>query len=329
MNYVVVDLEWNQAMSSKSSVFNKLPIHLSGEIIEIGAVKLKEDMTPGEEFTIDVKPVYFRRMHYKVKKITGFDKERLAHGIAFADALEQFRQWCGEDVTFITWGNDDQRIMEQNIIIHDLDWDWIAGWINLQLIYNLQTGGDKNQKSLASAMEHFEIEQTRVAHDALGDAYNTALVASKLDMAEGLRLYPDAARILATRMPNYKPPADPTGPDALSHDCFDGFESKAAAFADSRLTQLACPHCGGETKGQKWVNQGDQRYMNIYTCQEHGAYLVRAKFRKCKEDNSWIANKLVYEADDAMQDFYKSKATQARRRGRGHTRRKNRPANKQ
>lgn len=329
MNYVVVDLEWNQAMSSKSSVFNKLPIHLSGEIIEIGAVKLKEDMTPGEEFTIDVKPVYFRRMHYKVKKITGFDKERLAHGIAFADALEQFRQWCGEDVTFITWGNDDQRIMEQNIIIHDLDWDWIAGWINLQLIYNLQTGGDKNQKSLASAMEHFEIEQTRVAHDALGDAYNTALVASRLDMTEGLRLYPDAARILATRMPNYKPPADPTGPDALSHDCFDGFESKAAAFADSKLTQLACPCCGAETKGQKWVNQGDQRYMNIYTCQEHGAYLVRAKFRKCKEDNTWLANKLVYEADEAMQDFYKTKATQARRRGRGHTRRKNRPANKQ
>ena len=329
MNYVVVDLEWNQAMSSKSSVFNKLPIHLSGEIIEIGAVKLKEDMTPGEEFTIDVKPVYFRRMHYKVKKITGFDKERLAHGIAFADALEQFRQWCGEDVTFITWGNDDQRIMEQTIIIHDLDWDWIAGWITLQLIYNLQTGGDKNQKSLASAMEHFEIEQTRVAHDALGDAYNTALVASRLDMAEGLRLYPDAARILATRMPNYKPPADPTGPDALSHDCFDGFESKAAAFADSRLIQLACPCCGAETKGQKWVNQGDQRYMNIYTCQEHGAYLVRAKFRKCKEDNTWLANKLVYEADEAMQDFYKTKATQARRRGRGHTRRKNRPANKQ
>ena len=329
MNYVVVDLEWNQAMSSKSSVFNKLPIHLRGEIIEIGAVKLTEDMQPGEEFTVDVKPVYFRRMHYKVKKITGFDKERLAQGIAFADAMEQFRAWCGDDVTFITWGNDDQRIMEQNIIIHDLDWDWIAGWVNLQLIYNLQTGGDKNQKSLASAMEHFEIEQTRVAHDALGDAYNTALVASRLDMTEGLRLYPDAARILATRMPNYKPPADPTGPDALLHDGFDGFESKAAAFADSRLTQLACPCCGAETKGQKWVNQGDQRYMNVYTCQEHGAYLVRAKFRKCKEDNTWLANKLVYEADEAMQDFYKTKATQARRRGRGHTRRKNRPASKQ
>lgn len=56
MNYVVVDLEWNQAMSSKSSVFNKLPIKLRGEIIEIGAVKLTQDMQPAEEFTIDVNP---------------------------------------------------------------------------------------------------------------------------------------------------------------------------------------------------------------------------------------------------------------------------------
>ena len=328
MNYVVVDLEWNQAMSSKSSVFNKLPIHLGGEIIEIGAVKLTEDMRPGEEFTVDVRPVYFRRMHYKVKKITGFDKDRLSHGLPFPDAMEQFRAWCGDDVTFITWGCDDQRIMEQNIIIHDLDWDWIGGWINLQLIYNLQTGGDKNQKSLASAMEHFEIEQTRVAHDALGDAYNTALVASRLDMEDGLRLYPDAARILAARMPNYKPPVENDSPDTLSHESFDGFESKAAAFSDARLCTLSCPACAEALAGAKWVNQGDQRYMNIFTCPDHGAFLVRAKFRKDSDTGSWLVNKLVYEADEDMQSFYKSKAAQARRRSRGHSSRKNRPASK-
>ena len=84
MHYVVMDLEWNQAMSSKSSVFNKLPIHLRGEIIEIGAVKLNEDMTPGEEFQIDVKPMYFRRMHYKVKKLTGFGRRRELSGGAGA-----------------------------------------------------------------------------------------------------------------------------------------------------------------------------------------------------------------------------------------------------
>ena len=243
--------------------------------------------------------------------------------------MEKFRAWCGDDVTFITWGCDDQRIMEQNIIIHDLDWDWIHDWINLQLIYNLQTGGDKNQKSLASAMEHFEIEQTRVAHDALGDAYNTALVATHLDMAEGLRMYDDAARILAARMPNYKPPAESEGPDTLSHECFDGFSSKSEAFSDERLCSLPCPVCGVETMPLKWINQGDQRYMNIYSCEEHGNFLVRAKFRKSKEDGSWLANRLVYEADEDMLGFYKSKAAQSRRRSRGHGQRRSRSGGKQ
>ena len=227
MNYVVVDLEWNQAMSSKSSVFNKLPIHLRGEIIEIGAVKLKDDMTPGEEFTIDVKPVYFKRMHYKVKKLTGFDKERLAHGIAFADALEQFRAWCGEDVTFITWGSDDQGILEQNIIIHDLDWDWIAGWVNLQLIYNLLTEDeDRNQKSLETAMEHFGIEQTRVAHDALGDAYNTALVCSRLNMPEGLAQYDSLLRTPAHRSSG----EESSAPEPLAHAVSSTYYTREALW---------------------------------------------------------------------------------------------------
>lgn len=326
MNYVVVDLEWNQAMSSKSSVFNKLPIKLRGEIIEIGAVRLTEDMQPAEEFTVDVKPVYFKRMHYKVKKLTGFDKERLARGLSFRDAFERFRQWCGEDVTFLTWGCDDRGIMEQNIIIHDLDWDWIAGWVNLQLIYNMQTDGDKNQKSLATAMEHFEIEQTRTAHDALGDAYNTALICSKLNMTEGLAQYDAAARTLATRSRN-ESSAD-NGPEALEHLVFPGYVSKADAFADEELTKILCPECGGALSGQRWINQGDQRYMNVYSCPDCSSFLVRLKFRK-QEDNTWSANRLIYEADEGMLDFYRSKAALSRRRGRGHSSKKNRPANKQ
>ncbi|MBR3294305.1 MAG: exonuclease domain-containing protein [Oscillospiraceae bacterium] len=326
MHYVVVDLEWNQAMSSKSSVFNRLPIHLRGEIIEIGAVKLNEDFTPGEEFTIDVKPVYFRRMHYKVKKITGFDKDRLAHGVPFPEALERFRAWCGDDdVTFITWGCDDQGILEQNIIIHDLDWDWISGWINLQMIYNVQTGLDKNQKSLASAMEHFEIAQTRVAHDALGDAYNTALVGSRLDMVEGLRRYDEAARILASRMPNFKAVEDRQETDTLLHDSFEGFTSKSAAFEDERLTAFCCPVCGEPLNGVKWVNQGDGRYMNLFPCAEHGDYLVRLRFRKQTNEPLWNLNRLVYQADETMKEYYRGKAVQARRRGRRRTR-KNRSA---
>ena len=217
--------------------------------------------------------------------------------------------------------------MEQNIIIHDLDWDWINSWINLQLIYNMQTDGDKNQKSLATAMEHFGIEQTRIAHDALGDAYNTALVCSKLDMQLGLERYDEASRMLSTRR-SKRDSADDNAHDALEHLVFPGYISKADAFADEKLTSVPCPKCQGRLEAHRWINQGDQRYMNLLSCPDCGSFLVRLKFRK-QEDNSWSANRLVYEADDSMIDFYRSKAALSRRRGRGHSRKKSRPATKQ
>ena len=141
-------------------------------------------------------------------------------------------------------------------------------------------------------------------------------------------MYDDAASILASRMPNYKPPTEDDSPDTLSHECFPGFASKAEAFADARLRELSCPVCSGQTTGLKWINQGDQRYMNLFSCPEHGSFLVRAKFRKNKDDNTWLANKLVYGADEEMTNYYKTKSTQTRRRSRGHSARKNRPAGK-
>ena len=317
MNLVVVDFEWNQAMRADSPVFNHLPIHLRGEIIEIGAVRLNDDYTPGEEFTIDVRPEYFRQMHYQVKKITGFDKERLARGVSFPEAFEAFREFCGDDVVFLTWGSDDRGIFEQNIIIHDLDWDWIDEWINLQLIYNVQTGGNKNQKSLADAMANFGIEQTRTAHDALGDAYNTALVATKLDMHNGLRAYDDAPRILESRMPKAVTAAEAEPvPEPILTDAFDGYTTRAEAFADPAVTDLKCPGCGTSMAAQKWVNQGEGRYMNIYSCPEHGKLLMRVRFKQNGEEGTLIAARRVYEADSDELALYRAKAAQARRRGR-------------
>ena len=315
MNYIVIDLEWNQAMSANSPVFNKLPIHLRGEIIQIGAVKLTEDMQPAEEFKIDVKPVYFKRMHYKVKKLTGFDKERLLHGTGFKDAMAQFRAWCGEHCTFLTWGYDDQGVMEQNIIIHDLDWDWIDQWVNLQLIYNIQTDGDKNQKSLATAMEHFGIEQTRTAHDALGDAYNTALVCSHLNMELGMRQYREADALLSLRRTKNESQRACDGSSPISHTTFGEYATKVDAFACGELVNAPCPVCGAVMQSAKWVNQGDQRYMTIATCPEHESYLLRLKFKRTSEGAAWSASRLIYPADEVQQAYYRAKAAQGRRRG--------------
>ncbi len=327
MKYIVVDLEWNQALSSKSPVFNRLPLHLRGEIIEIGAVMLNDDFTLGDEFSIDIKPVYFKKMHYKVKKITGFDADRLSRGASFSEAYERFHAWCGDDVTFITWGCDDQAILEQNIIIHDLFWEWIKGWVNLQVIYNIQTASGKTQKSLATAMEHFGIEQTRTAHDALGDAYNTALVSTFLDLKEGLRTYQDADRILSAMEAEYAAGSSAAeDPNAELRDfsqmSYSNYESKAAAFNDPEVSGVKCPVCGIDMTGKKWLNQGDQRYINIFTCETDGSFFVRLRFKKHSEELLWDVRKLIYPAEKAHEDMYRDKLKQVRRRGRSHSKHK-------
>ena len=301
-------------MSSKSSVFNHLPIHLRGEIIQIGAVKLNADWTPAEEFQIDVKPIYFRKMHYKVKKLTGIDNDRLDSACGFVEAFAKFRKFCGENCTFLTWGYDDKGIMEQNIIVHEQDWDWIDSWVNLQLIYNMQTEGDKNQKSLQTAMEHFAIEQTRTAHDALGDAYNTGLVCAHLDMETGLKNYADAARLLSMRRKRSAEESE-SGPVPMEHLTFTGFSSRNEAFSDAALTEIGCPVCEKQLSLNRWVNQGDRRYMTLGSCEEHGDYLIRVKL-KYTDEETWTLNRILYEADADMAKFYQTKSVQRRKRSR-------------
>lgn len=313
MTYIVLDLEWNQAMSSKSSVFNHLPIHLRGEIIQIGAVKLDENMYPCDEFQADVKPIWFRKMHYKVKKLTGFDNERLDHGMPFPDAMEKFWQWAGPDCTYMTWGYDDHGIMEQNLIIHDMEIDWMGNWINLQLIYNQQTDGDRNQKSLETAMEHFGIAQTRTAHDALGDAYNTGLVCSKLDVLKGLETYEELTRQLSRKVRVKK--TDDNSPEPIEHIVTETYDTKDELWASEEISGLCCPDCGEKLSQGRWVNQGDRRYMTLIQCPEHGAFLVRVRIRH-EENDSWHANRLVYRADENMQAYFKTKQKNPRRRRR-------------
>jgi len=321
----VLDLEWNQAVSPNASVCKRLPFPLAGEIIQIGAVKLDESKSIIDELKIGVRPEYYTKMHYKVKKLTGFDKERLDKGLGFKQAFRLLREWCGDDCTFLTWGYDDQGIMEQNIIIHDLDWDWIRKWVNLQLIYNLQTGGDKNQKALKTAMEHFEILQTRVAHDALGDAYNAALVCSRLDMAAGLESYDHASELLARRRESAPPVTDP---NVLDHSSFQGYSSRSQALSDPQVTDIKCPACGATLKPAKWVDQGDRRYMSMGSCREHGKYLIRLKFRRL-DTEQWSVNRIIYRADDDMVTYYNTKAAKSNKRGRKRRKRlKLRPADR-
>lgn len=56
---IVLDLEWNQPFSMRSMITT--PVRLRGEIIQIGAVKLNEQLEIVDTFKVMVKPKYYER----------------------------------------------------------------------------------------------------------------------------------------------------------------------------------------------------------------------------------------------------------------------------
>ena len=105
MNYIVLDLEWNQPVSAKSMV--RTPVSLYGEIIQIGAVKLDENYHILDTFKIMVAPKHYRKMHKKVTKLTKITTKDLQYGFPFPVAFGHFKKWCGDEFAFLTWGPDD------------------------------------------------------------------------------------------------------------------------------------------------------------------------------------------------------------------------------
>jgi hypothetical protein len=108
--------------------------------------------------------------------------------------LKAFKAGAERIAYFSPWGFDDIQILQENILLHELDPQWVARWYNAQMIFNAQTDGSTAQKALSTAMEMFGIEAVRPAHDALGDAYHTALICSRLDLKRGMREYGTALK---------------------------------------------------------------------------------------------------------------------------------------
>ena len=70
MNYIVFDLEWNQPYSNDISFMKRTKMPLTGEIIQIGAVKLNDKLDIVDHFTMFIKPQYLPRMHKHVRELT-------------------------------------------------------------------------------------------------------------------------------------------------------------------------------------------------------------------------------------------------------------------
>ena len=286
MYYITLDLEWNQAYAQKAlAVQRQLASRLRGEVIQIGAVKLDKNMNICGSYQIIVKPKYFKKLHKHVSVLTGITQEQMDGGTSLPEAAERFRRWCGKDFAFLTWGPDDIPMLKENLNVHSIKGDWLDSTYDLQLIFNRQTEDEKKQRSLEYAMEYYSIPQNLPAHDALNDAYFTALVAQKLNVEEGIKTYSvPNGNILETSVIG----------DADAGD--DGYVTIGELLDDDIVKNPVCPLCSSRLKiKSKPLHSKGQRYTFRYQCEKDGEMLLSLKlYRNFNE--TWRAKRTLEKA---------------------------------
>ena len=305
MNYIVLDMEWNQPWPGSPSSKKVLPVQIRGEIIQIGAVRISEDQQVQDEFQVLIKPKYYRSLNRRVSKLTGIKESRLREeGVSMNTAMAAFRTWCGEDAIFLTWGFDDIGILQENLRLFGLETQWTDHWYNAQMIFNAQTDGSNSQKALKTAMEIFEIEATRPAHDALGDAYHTALICARLDLARGAAEYDQALKSHINGFHGAELPG------CISRKVFYDYADKREALAAMSGQENQCPVCGRQMLGSRWFAQPGRRYMDLATCPKHGQFLIRVRLSD-QPDGTVRVSRLTYEATSEAAQAYARRAEKA------------------
>lgn len=318
MKYVILDMEWNQPWPGSPSAKKVLPVHIRGEIIQIGAVRMDEQQRIEDEFQILIQPKFYRRLNRRVSKLTGIkESQLLQEGVPFPDAITDFHRWCGEDTVFLTWGFDDIGILRENLQLFGFTDEWVGRWFNAQMIFNAQTDGSTSQKALKTAMEIFGIEATRPAHDALGDAYHTALICQRLDLAKGTREY---AAALQSHVDGFH---GAEIPGCIARKVYYDYGDKLEALSAMAGAENRCPICNRQMLGSRWFSQPGHRYIDLATCPVDGKFLIRVRL-SAQPDGKIRVSRLTYEADsDAAQVYARRvEAAEPQERRRRRTRRR-------
>ncbi len=305
MDYIVLDMEWNQPWPGSPSAKKVLPVHIRGEIIQIGAVRVTQNQQVADEFQVLIRPKYYRHLNRRVSKLTGIKEARLKEeGIPFPEAMELFRAWCGEDIVFLTWGFDDIGILRENLQLFGLPDRWTERWYNAQMIFNAQTDGSNAQKALKTALEIFEIEPSRPAHDALGDAYHTALICARLDLQRGITEYEQALKSHENGFHGAELPG------CIARKVFYDYADKKAALDAMTNEENLCPTCGKRMQGTRWFAQPGHRYMDLAQCDEHGKFLIRVRLSQ-QPDERVRVSRLTYEATSEAAAAYARRSEKA------------------
>lgn len=283
MNYIVIDLEWNQSYSGHVDENPRLPF----EIIEIGATKLDSKFNIIDQYGSIIKPRIYRRLQSKIRELLNYDESTLRTGRPFDVVFREFKKWCGEDYIFCTWGPLDLTYLQQNMDFYYLKpFSFPLKFYNLQEIYAINHYNDKTlMPSLEKAVTELQIPIKEPFHSAKNDAYYTAKVLQVMNRKKINDMY----SIDYYHYPTCKEEEIISKHANYSEYITRTFHDKKEALSDKTITTLRCHKCNRKLpKKIRWFVNNSSTQLCVGKCWTHGFICGKIRFKSTQDDEIFI-----------------------------------------
>ena len=308
MNYIILDLEWNQGAAEKTE--ETLPF----EIIEIGAIKLNDRREKIDEFNELIKPQVYHEMNHVTRKLIHLQMEQLEDGKTFPEVMQAFRDWWGDDYIFCTWGSMDLIELQRNIRYYQMEpiSDRPFRFLDIQKLFSIAYEDRKSRKSLEYAIDFLKIEKDIPFHRALSDAYYTAKVLALLDENVLENYSFDIFHIPVSKKEEIHAIFDKVPQESYAKYISRGFEDKTRAMNDKNITGTKCYLCHRNLKKKiKWFTPNGKHYYCVSYCDVHGYMKSKIRIRKSENNQIYIIKTEKFISEEDAENIYK-KQEQAR-----------------
>lgn len=277
MDYIVLDVEWNQGEQKQSGV-------PSFEIIEIGAIKLNEHFQMVDEYQSLVRPQIYDSMHKITEELVHLNMDDIKDARVFPVVIQEFLDWCGEDYIFCIWGVQDLSEIQKNMDYYELPpiSHGPMKFYDVQKLYGMYKGNHKLRVSLSHAVEEESLLQEEVPfHRAYADAYYTAKIMQKIINLKLCRMISfDTYRIPATKKDQILWKFD-----TYTKFISKGYNEKTELLADKNIACIRCVFCEKALhKEIPWYTPNNgKHYYTIAKCAEHGFMKGKSRIRRNHE----------------------------------------------
>ena len=187
-NYLVIDLE----MCRVPKGIKRQDLHLSSEIIQIGAVLLDDELKVADTFQSFVKPQQ-GVIDRKIQNLTGISQKDVANAPCFEQAVNSLISWMPEDTVIVSWSDSDLFQLQKEFNAKDIDTAYFEryfeSWVDCQKTFSKKMHTEKVYR-LSEALVITDIFYDENTHNALVDAHNTADLFVKMETEDELVLSP-------------------------------------------------------------------------------------------------------------------------------------------